>query len=91
MEEPVQQTSASVQTAPLGAEAQPAPANDFSIPQEYADRGWSSKIKSTDDLFKAYDNAQSLIGKKSVAPAEDAPQEEWDAYYSALRPESPYH
>lgn len=44
--------------------------NSFSIPQEYQEKGWARFFdgKTGDDLkselFKAYDNSQSLIGKK---------------------------
>lgn len=44
--------------------------SNFSIPEEYADRGWAKFFdgKTGDDLktelFKSYDNQQSLIGKK---------------------------
>lgn len=44
--------------------------SSFSIPEEYADRGWARFFdgKTGDDLkaelFKSYDNQQSLIGKK---------------------------
>lgn len=44
--------------------------NDFSIPEEYQEKGWARFFdgKSGDDLknelFKAYDSSQSLIGKK---------------------------
>lgn len=44
--------------------------NDFSIPEEYQDKGWAKFFdgKSGDELkselFKAYDSSQSLIGKK---------------------------
>lgn len=44
--------------------------SSFSIPEEYADRGWAKFFdgKTGDDLkaelFKSYDNQQSLIGKK---------------------------
>lgn len=67
------------------------PTNNFSIPQEYSDRGWAEKIKSPDDLWKAYDNAQSLLGKRPAGiPQHDAPDEEWDKFYAAAgRPESP--
>lgn len=65
-------------------------ANSFAIPEAYKDRGWSEKIKSADDLWKSYDNAQQLIGKRPAGiPAPDAPQEEWDKFYQAARPESP--
>ncbi len=43
---------------------------DFSVPDEYKDRGWARCFegKTGDDLkaelFKSYDNSQSLIGKK---------------------------
>lgn len=44
--------------------------SNFSIPEQYADRGWAKFFdgKTGDDLkaelFKSYDNQQSLIGKK---------------------------
>lgn len=44
--------------------------SSFSIPEEYAEKGWTKFFegKSGDDLktelFKSYDNQQSLIGKK---------------------------
>ncbi len=45
-------------------------ASEFSVPEEYKDRGWARCFegKSGDDLkaefFKSFDNSQSLIGKK---------------------------
>ncbi|MEI8127987.1 MAG: hypothetical protein WCG95_00085 [bacterium] len=44
---------------------------DFSIPEEYSDKGWAKFFdgKSGDDLksevFKSLDNSQSLVGKKT--------------------------
>lgn len=38
-------------------------------------------------LWKTLDNAQSLIGRKSV-PAPDAPDDVWQQYYAQLRPET---
>lgn len=38
-------------------------------------------------LWKTLDNAQSLIGRKSI-PAPDAPDDQWQQYYNQLRPES---
>ena len=45
--------------------------SDFTIPEEYAEKGWAKNFegKTGDDLrseiFKSYDNAQSLAGKKA--------------------------
>jgi len=63
----------------------------FSIPEDYADRGWAEKIKSSDDLFKAYDNAQSMIGKRPAGiPSKDASDDEWNQFYKAMgRPDEP--
>lgn len=75
------------QSAPQDSGAQDN--GGFSVPQEYADRGWAQKIQSYDDLFKSYDNAQSMIGKR-VIPADDAPAEQWNEFYKTIgRPESP--
>ena len=56
-----------------GSEAsqnQEGTSSDFSIPEEYAEKGWAKFFngKTGDDLkaelFKSYDNQQALIGKK---------------------------
>jgi hypothetical protein len=60
------------------------------IPDAYKDRGWVEKVKSPDDLWKTLDNAQSLLGRRPAGiPAADAPDEEWQKFYQAARPESP--
>lgn len=65
-------------------------APEFVVPEAYKDRGWVEKVKSPDDLWKTLDNAQSLLGKRPAGiPANDAPQEEWDKFYQAARPEAP--
>lgn len=61
------------------------PSNDFAVPEAYAEKGWAKTIGSYDDLWKTFDNTQSLIGKRN-APANDAPQEQWDSYYDTMRP-----
>lgn len=61
----------------------------FAVPEEYKDRGWAGKIASQDDLWKGYDNAQSMLGKRPAGiPQNDAPQEEWEKFYQVARPES---
>ena len=73
------------------SQATESSAPSFSIPEDYADRGWAEKIKSNDDLFKAYDNAQSMIGKRPAGiPSNDASDEEWNQFYKAMgRPDEP--
>jgi len=65
--------------------------NEFTIPDSYKDRGWAEKIKSTDDLWKGYDNAQSLIGKRPAGiPSNDASDDDWNQFYKAMgRPDEP--
>ncbi len=58
--------------------------SSFAVPEAYKDRGYVDKIKSSDDLWKAYDNSQSLLGKRPAGiPANDATPEEWDKFYQA--------
>lgn len=59
----------------------------FEIPEAYKEKGWAKNLKSQEDLWKTLDNAQSLIGKKSVVPEFDkmTPKEVED-YYAQLRP-----
>lgn len=74
-----------------GADTQPetttTDTGGFSIPDEYKDAGWAKNIKSVDDLWKMNANAQSLIGKKTIGiPDEKSTPEEWQGFYSKLRP-----
>jgi hypothetical protein len=63
------------------------PSSDFAIPEAYAGKGWANNIKSTDDLWREVDTLQPLIGKKSI-PNSESSEEEWENFYSQLRPES---
>lgn len=61
----------------------------FSIPDEYKEKGWTKNLKSIDDLWKMNDNAQNLIGKKTIGiPSADATDEELSEFYSKIRPEN---
>lgn len=67
-----------------GTDTQPA---DFNIPDEYKDKGWVNNIKSTADLWKAHENAQSLIGRKTIGiPTDTSTEEEVESFYSKIRP-----
>lgn len=62
---------------------------DFTVPEAYAGKEWAKNIKSSDDLWGQFANAQTLIGKRGI-PSADAPDEEWDKFYAATgRPEKP--
>jgi hypothetical protein len=61
----------------------------FSVPDDYKDRGWAKNLKSSDDLWKMLDNAQSVVGKKTVVPDHSkATQDELQAFYGQLKPDS---
>jgi len=77
--EPNTQPAAS---APASSEPKP-----FSVPDAYKDRGWASKIKTEDDVYKQIDNLQSLVGRKAIAPdLSKATPEEKEEHYATLRP-----
>ena len=62
----------------------------FSVPEAYKDAGWAQNIKSPDDLWGQFANAQTLIGKRPAGiPTMDAPDTEWDKFHNLMRPESP--
>jgi len=73
--------------AEVSRQAATAPVESFSVPDAYKDKGWAQNIKSMDDLYSQFDNAQSMIGKKSV-PSSDASDEQWNEFFSQLRPEA---
>lgn len=61
----------------------------FTLPDEYKDKPWAAKIKNEGDLWKQLENAQALIGKKTVVPdLAKATPEEREAYYANFRPEN---
>ncbi len=61
------------------------------VPQEYAEKPYFKKYEKFGDFFKAFDEAQSSLGKKPpyAVPAADAPQEEWEKYLAVSRPGKP--
>jgi flagellin-like hook-associated protein FlgL len=75
-----------------GQESQQAASqpSDFVIPEAYSGKEWADNIKSVDELWSGFANAQSLIGQRPAGiPQNDAPQEDWDKFYTAKgRPES---
>ena len=68
-------------------DASNVPDSGFQVPDAFADRKWAGNLKSEEDLYNQFDNLQSMVGKKSV-PAGDATDEQWEEFYSQLRPES---
>lgn len=78
----------------LGSDTQPADNintadnGGFFVPDEYKEQGWAKNISSYEDLWKMNANAQSLIGKKTIGiPTNSSTDEEWNDYYSKVRPE----
>lgn len=68
-----------------------AGAGDFlaTIPEAYKAKPYMANIKSSDELYKQFDNAQSLIGAPRI-PKEGADKADWDKFYDGLgRPEKP--
>ena len=60
---------------------------DFKVPDEYKERGWASKVKSQEDLYKQIDTLDTLKGKKNVAfDFENATPEEINEHYSVNIP-----
>lgn len=59
----------------------------FAVPEQYSDRGWASNVKSLDDVYSQFDNAQTMLGKKTI-PGNDATHEQLEEFYSQLRPET---
>ena len=61
-------------------------ATTFTIPKEYAEKGWAKKVKSIDDVYKQLDNLDSVAGKKRVVPdLSKTDDPEVQEYITALR------
>lgn len=88
------------ETRTISLEENPTPAqgSDFNsfIPDEYKEKAYIKNLLSAQnpqvELFKQFDNLQSMIGQRQsefAPPADDASQEDWDKFYAKLRPEEP--
>jgi hypothetical protein len=92
MNEPAQsQPQSQEQGAAQPSQQSQGQQSSFTVPEAFADKEWAKNIKSPDDLWNQFSNAQSLLGKRPAgAPLPDAPDEEWERFYTAAgRPESP--
>lgn len=76
-------------TAPENTTTETAPENKaFAVPDAYKEKGWASKIKSEEDLYKQIDNLSSLVGKKEVfKPTNWEDENSRNEYYKSMRPE----
>lgn len=81
---------------PANPAPSPTPGNTeptaFKIPEKYAKEPWSQGVKSYDDLFDQFHNAQGVIGKKTMyaPPPETATPEEKKNFLKAIGvPENP--
>lgn len=75
--------------SPTPAEPDPSPFLQ-GIPEAYKDKPYLKGVDSLEKLLQNYENAQSLIGKKTIGiPDEKATDEDWQAFYNKLRPEAP--
>lgn len=62
--------------------------NVFSVPDEWKEKPWASKIKSEEDVYKQIDSLSGLVGKKTVVPDFDKAQpEEIEEYFTMTRPQ----
>ena len=61
--------------------------NTWSIPDEYKEKAWAKNIKSQEDLLKSYDNAQSLIGKKTIGLPDWNDEKQVEEYFKKVVPE----
>lgn len=60
------------------------------IPPEYRDKPYFQKLQSFEQMVKEFDGLQGLLGRRPTGvPAENATPEEWDTFFSALRPKDP--
>ena len=78
-------------TAPVTTEpTTPSPdatTPSFSVPEQYAEKGWAKEVRSLDDVYSRLDGQQALIGKKSIPNAEST-DEQWQEFHNQLRPET---
>lgn len=81
--------TASAPTAPDTTTQTTPETKQFAIPDQYKDKGWASKVKSEEDLYKQIDNLSTLVGKKEVIkPTNWEDENSRNEFYKAIRPEN---
>ena len=86
---PTENTDPRGQQIPEGEGGDDAPTG-FSVPEDYKEKPWASKVKTQEDLWKMADNLQVMVGRKTVVPDfETATPQELESYLAQTRPESP--
>lgn len=76
--------ASSTATIPMDLGSTP---ESFSVPEQYAEKPWAANVRSLDDMYSQFDNMQGLVGKKNI-PGANATDEETQAFYNQLRPET---
>ncbi len=57
--------------------------------KDYADKGFMQELDSPTKMFEKIDNLETLIGKKSFVPGENATPEDWNNYRNKIGVTSP--
>lgn len=57
--------------------------------KDYADKGFMRELDSPGKIFEKIDNLETLIGKKSFVPGENATDNEWADYRNRIELKSP--
>jgi hypothetical protein len=87
-EQTTQMPQETVDTPTETLEQTPDKPKEFTIPDEYKDKGWAAKVKSEADMFKQLDNLSSLVGKKEILKQPDWEDEQSrNEFVSAMRPD----
>lgn len=94
-EAPVVETQSTPEVTTETTGQEPQAPQGFSIPDEYKESGWASKVQGEDGqvdqdkLFKHIHNVNSLVGQKTVGLPNWENTEEVEDYFSKIRPDSP--
>ena len=58
--------------------------NDFTLPDEYKEKGWASQMHSIDDLCKKIDNQEKFISKGQL-PHRDSSEQDIQAFEEKMK------
>lgn len=76
--------------AGVGAGAGTGSAVAFEIPAEYKDKPYLKDVKDLPSVLKMLDGAQTKLGQRPAGiPQDSASDEEWNKFFSTVRPEKP--